>query len=140
MDNLDFEVDLNPKSDEQSKIRDGIISFNQSIINDKPICFNIYVRQNKSIVGGAIIYGHKDAYYIDVLWVDDAHRHQGIGSKIMSLVEETANKKGIFKLFVDTYDFQAQDFYKKHGFQSIGIVPKYLLDHDRVFMRKELQK
>lgn len=116
MSELKFEIKDNPTSEEQKIIRDGIIGFNQSIINDKPNCFNIFVKKNENIIAGAIIYQHKDALYIDVLWCMEEYRHKGIGSKLIGMIEADAQHKSIKKLFVDTYAFQAQEFYTKHGF------------------------
>lgn len=138
MSELKYETKDNPTSEEQKIIRDGIIGFNQSVINDKPNCFNIFVKQNENIIGGAIIYQHKDALYIDVLWCMEEYRRKGIGSKLIGMIEAEAQNKSIKKLFVDTYAFQAQEFYKKHGFKIIGCAPEYLLGHDRIFMRKDI--
>ncbi len=138
MNELKFTIKSNPSSEEQRVIRDGIIEFNQSIISDKPSCFNIFVKDNENVIGGAIVYQHKDALYIDVLWCMERYRFKGIGSKLIAMIENEANNKSIKKLFVDTFAFQAEEFYKKHGFSIIGIIPEYLLDHDRIFMRKDL--
>ena len=138
MSELKFEIKNNPSSEEQKVIRDGIVAFNQSIINDKHTCFNICVKDKKNIIAGAIIYQHKDALYIEVLWCMEEYRKQGIGSKLIGMVEAEAQNESIKKLFVDTYAFQAQGFYKKHGFKIIGCAPEYLLGHDRIFMRKDI--
>ncbi|MBT6539175.1 MAG: GNAT family N-acetyltransferase [Francisellaceae bacterium] len=140
MSTLNFEVKNNPSPEEQKIIRDGIIGFNQSIINDKPNCINIVVKEDENIIGGAIIYQHRDALYVDVLWCSENYRKKGIGSKLIAMVDTEAKSKSISKLFVDTYAFQAQEFYKKHGFKVIGTVPEYLLGHDRIFMRKDLNE
>ena len=54
------------------------------------------------------------------------------------MIDEIAINKRISKLFVDTYAFQAQAFYQKHGFYCIGTIPEYLLGYDRIFMRKDI--
>ena len=59
-------------------------------------------------------------------------------TQIITMIDGVAKNKGLPKIFVDTYAFQAQDFYKKHGFYCIGIVPEYMLGHDRIFMRKDV--
>ena len=102
MNNLKYELKKNPDIKIQKIIREEINNFNDSIINDKPHCFNIYVKDNKDLIGGAIVF----------------------------------NK--ISKFFVDTYGFQAQEFYQKYGFKIISTVPDYLLGHDRIFMRKDI--
>ena len=135
---LNFEVQDDPSPENQKIIRDGIVGFNASIINDKPKCFTIFVKHDENIIGGAIIYYHKDAIYIDVLWCIEEYRYKGIGSRLINMIESKAKNKSIQKLFVDTYAFQAQGFYIKHGFKIIGCVPEYILGHDRIFMRKDI--
>lgn len=61
-----------------------------------------------------------------------------IGTKIITMIDEVAKNKGLPTIFVDTYEFQAQDFYEKHGFYCIGTIPQYLKDYNRIFMRKDI--
>jgi|SaaInlStandDraft_5_1057022.scaffolds.fasta_scaffold55739_2 N-acetylglutamate synthase-like GNAT family acetyltransferase len=138
MGELTFNLNLNPTPEGQKVIREGIINFNQSIINDKPGCFTVSVKKEGAVVGGAIIYLHKDALYLDVIWCVEECRGQGIGTKIISMLENEAKRTNKTKLFVDTYAFQAQDFYLKQGFKIIGKVPGYLLGYDRIFFLKEV--
>tara|TARA_R110000868_G_scaffold408330_1_gene691343 strand:+ start:1112 stop:1537 length:426 start_codon:yes stop_codon:yes gene_type:complete len=138
MNNLKYELKKNPDIKIQKIIREEINNFNDSIINDKPHCFNIYVKDNKDLIGGAIVFKYKDAFYVDVIWISEKFRHKGIGSKIMGMIEDEANTNKISKFFVDTYGFQAQEFYQKYGFKIISTVPDYLLGHDRIFMRKDI--
>ncbi|CEG55936.1 GNAT family N-acetyltransferase [Legionella fallonii] len=56
---------------------------------------------------------------------------------IIAIIEQAAIKN-IKKIFVDTYAFQAVDFYIKQGFSIIGRLDKYLLGHDRIYLRKDL--
>jgi N-acetylglutamate synthase-like GNAT family acetyltransferase len=51
----------------------------------------------------------------------EEYRRKEIGSKLIGMIEAEAQNKSIKKLFVDTYAFQAQEFYKKHGFKIISI-------------------
>ena len=95
-------------------------------------------KDGSQIIGGALIWEHSDALYIDVLWCDEHYRKKGIGTKIIGMIDEVAINKGLSKLYVDTYAFQAQAFYQKHGFYCIGTIPEYLLGHDRMFMRKNV--
>lgn len=138
MDQIKYTVDDNPKLDDDAVVRNGIVNFNKSVINEKASHFSVFAKFNERIIGGALIWEHSDALYIDVLWCDDDFRHQGVGTKIMSLIEDEANKKSIKKLFVETYGFQAKDFYKKQGFSVIGVIPQYILGHDKIFLRKDI--
>lgn len=135
---FDYVVDNSPSPSDDKIIRDGIVNFNSQIIHDKATHFSVFVKENARIIGGALIWEHSDALYIDVIWCDENYRKKGIGSKILTMIDDEAANKDLSKIFVDTYAFQAQDFYKKHGFYCIGTIPQYLLGHDRMFMRKDI--
>lgn len=135
---IEYFIENNPDSSDDKVIRDGIVDFNNQIINEKATHFSVFAKCNTQIMGGALIWEHSDALYIDVLWCNEKYRKQGIGTKIITMIDSVAKNKGLPKIFVDTYAFQAQDFYKKHGFYCIGTVPEYMLGHDRIFMRKDV--
>lgn len=73
-----------------------------------------YVDENGNIVAGVLgkMYGW-NCVAIDILWVDSEYRGNGIGSKLLSEVEELARGKGEELIQQDTFDFQAKDFYLK---------------------------
>jgi GNAT superfamily N-acetyltransferase len=76
--------------------------------------------------------------YIKILWVDDAHRGEGLGQKLMAQAESYAIDKGHKQIWVDTLSFQAPEFYKKLGFKIIQEVPAYQDEHARIFLSKSL--
>jgi N-acetylglutamate synthase-like GNAT family acetyltransferase len=135
---IEYVIENNPDSSDDKVIRDGIVDFNCQIIKEKASHFSIFAKYNTQIIGGALIWEHSDALYIDVLWCNEKYRKQGVGTKIITMIDGVAKNKGLPKIFVDTYEFQAQNFYKKHGFYCIGTIPKYLKDYDRIFMRKDV--
>ena len=138
MSTFEYVIDNNPSASDDKIIRDGIVNFNSQTINEKATHFSIFAKDGSQIIGGALIWEHSDALYIDVLWSDEHYRKKGVGAKIISLIDDVAINKGLHKIFVDTYAFQAQAFYQKHGFYCIGTIPEYLLGHDRMFMRKDV--
>jgi N-acetylglutamate synthase-like GNAT family acetyltransferase len=138
MKKIQYSVDHNPSPENDKVIRDGIVDFNHSIINEKATHFSVFAKDKEKIIGGALIWEHTDALYIDVLWADEQYRGKGVGTEIMLLIEEQANKKGIKKLFVETFSFQAQDFYQKQGYTVIGTIPQYMLGYDKVFLKKTM--
>ena len=92
MASIKFELKHTPDAEEQKIIRDGIVAFNQAIINDKHTRFNICVKDKENIIAGAIIYQHKDALYLDVLWCFENYRNKGIGSKLIAMVDGRSQK------------------------------------------------
>ncbi len=138
MSTFEYVIDNSPSASDDKIIRDGIVNFNSQTINEKASHFSIIAKDGSQIKGGALIWEHSDALYIDVLWCNENYRNKGVGTKIISMIDDVAINKRLPKIFVDTYAFQAQAFYQKHGFYCIGIVPEYLLGHDRMFMRKNV--
>ncbi len=57
---------------------------------------------------------------INYLWVSELYRYQGLGKALIQKVEIEAKNNGADKLFVETYTFQAVEFYLKLGFKEVG--------------------
>jgi hypothetical protein len=55
------------------------------------------------------------------------------------LLEIEAKKQAIHKLFTDTYAFQVKGFYEKQGYKVIAVVPGYMLGHDKIYLKKEIE-
>ncbi|WP_314413102.1 GNAT family N-acetyltransferase [Streptomyces kroppenstedtii] len=79
-----------------------------------------------SIAGGLI--GHTWATWLHVayLWVDDRHREAGLGSQLLSRAEQLAvSSRGCRASRLETWDFQAPDFYRKQGYEVVCVIPDY---------------
>ena len=75
--------------------------------------------ENSRIIGGCIAEAyeyHWSRMFLDTLWVDEAYRHQGIGSMIIREVECIARKKGCRVVTLGTASYMARPFYEKHGY------------------------
>ena len=61
-----------------------------------------------------------NSFAIDMIWVDEPLRNQGIGSELLSETEKEAKEKGAyFALAEGVFDWQA-DFFKKSGYMETG--------------------
>jgi GNAT superfamily N-acetyltransferase len=68
-------------------------------------------------IHGEIFY---DWLHIDTFWVDETHRGQGIGTRLLAQIEETALGKGCHGSHLETIDFQALGFYLKNRYAVFG--------------------
>lgn len=73
---------------------------------------------------------------IEVLWVHDDKRGQGLGIQLMEIAEREAQKRGCIAAQVDTLSFQAPKFYEKMGFKIVGNVSGVKDSPDRYFLLK----
>lgn len=138
MNSIQYFIDNSPKPADDKILREGIVNFNREIVKEKATHFSIFAKNNTEIVGGVSVWEHSDALYIDVLWCNEKNRQKGIGTKIIAMIDKIAKDKRLPKIFVDTFAFQAETFYLKHGFYRIGVIPQYLLGYDRIYMRKDI--
>ena len=76
--------------------------------------------------------------YVDVLWVKEEFRKEGYGSILLNEVEKIAKEKGCKLVHLDTFDFQAKDFYIKHGYEVFGILDECPENHKRYFLKKNM--
>ncbi len=107
------------------------------VCNYTPFAFA--AKQNGKVIG--VIKGH--SFYREVhigeLIVEEACRGQGIGTKLLSVVEAHFRGKGFDNINLTTYRFQAPEFYRKNGF-----TPEHIRKNpdcpalDKYFFIKEL--
>ena len=76
--------------------------------------------------------------YVDVLWVKEEFRKDGYGSALLNEVEKIAKEKGCKLIHLDTFDFQAKDFYLKHDYEVFGVLNDCPLEHERYYMKKNI--
>ncbi|MBR3360702.1 MAG: GNAT family N-acetyltransferase [Lachnospiraceae bacterium] len=75
---------------------------------------------------------------IDIIWVDEQYRGQGLGSMLLGEVEREAMEKGCHLVHLDTFDFQAKGFYEKNGYSVFGILEDCPKGHIRYYLKKTL--
>jgi GNAT superfamily N-acetyltransferase len=71
-------------------------------------------------VGGLIGETNWDWFYLDLLWVKDELRGRGYGHSLLTHAGGEARQRGAKNVYLDTFSFQAPNFYKQHGYQVFG--------------------
>ncbi len=115
----------NPSKQEIDFIRDALANFNNAHVGEDghaPINLVEY-DDDGEIIGGIIGGTYWGWMYVDVLWVHENHRKKGIGSKLLHEAEKEAICRGCHHVHLDTMSWQAPEFYQKHGYEVIGVLP-----------------
>lgn len=134
-------VDYTPSHADNAVVEEGIIAFNESILGERDKIFSIFLKNDfGKIFGGIQAFLGTESVYIDVLWVKENLQKQGYGKKLLDAVEQEAIKNGCVFSLVDTWDFQAEAFYMKNGYERIGELKNYWLGHSKIFLRKNLRQ
>ena len=133
-------MNSNPNENEIKYIRQSLYRFNEEIVGadgHKPINIVEYDGYG-NVIGGIIGGTYWGWMYIDILWVQENHRRKGIGSKLLREAEGEALRRGCHHVHLDTMSWQAPDFYKKHGYEVIGILPDIPSGNQKYLLMKAL--
>lgn len=139
--NTRIDIAINPGDEERSAILKPLRAYNIAQAGDpKPETVALLVRDEHSdeVIGG--LYG--DILYrwlfIELLAIPEHTRGQGIGSRLMSMAEDLAREKDCVGIWLDTFDFQAPEFYKRHGYSEFAHLTDFPPGRKRFFFQKRL--
>ena len=138
---MKLEFKLNPEQNDLDLIRDGIRAYNRMHLPDGDVdAIGCFARNNEGkIVGGLTGEMFNNTVFVEYLWVDAEARTSGVGSKLIALLEEQVQPHGMTHLYLDTYSFQALDFYLKLGFEKVGQYSGYpAAGIDKHFLQKQI--
>lgn len=139
---LSFENE--PSWQDREFIDEGLGAHNAPFLHDPRYSyFGIFLREAAvDASGGAIragLVGHCYAgwLFIALLWVAADLRRSGVGSRLIAAAEQHAVEFGCHSAWVDTFSFQAPDFYPRFGYREFARLdcPP---DHHRIFLQKQL--
>ena len=95
---------------------------------------NIYLEDEQgNLVAGMVAETFGNWLEIEYLYVSDDLRGHGIGSKILKMAERESKERGCKYSFVDTFNFQAPKFYKKHGYKEVFALKEYPYTGERYY-------
>ena len=118
----------------------GLDAFNKQQAGDdaaQRLCFAVQ-GPDQTIEGGVIGVIYWDWLYIDLMWIKEELRGRGYGRQLLMLIEDEARRRGAKNVYLDTFSFQAPDFYRQHGYQVFGELPDFPAGHRRYFLTKRL--
>ena len=129
-----------PKREDESKIVDGTRTYNGFYMPKDFELLCVFDRLDSGeIVAGLTGKTYWNYLEIGFLWVADSYRNQGRASAIIKAAEEEAVKRGCQNVLLDTYSFQALEFYKKLGYLEYGCLNGFSGNHTRHYLHKALR-
>jgi len=125
-------------------INDKLNDFNKSCVpflQDDVIFLDYVIKDGDTVVAGinCLMYCWEIAAFVDILFVEESYRNQGLGSILLNKVEHEAKQQGATLIHLDTFDFQAKDFYLKHGYEIFGILDNCPPGHKKYYLKKGLK-
>lgn len=98
----------------------------------------VVARAGVELVGGLAAEIVGDWLHVELLWVAEAARGQGLGSELLRQAEEAAAADGCSRAYLSTLATQAPDFYRRHGYVPIASFPSFAGPHARIWFAKRL--
>jgi ribosomal protein S18 acetylase RimI-like enzyme len=131
MDATSLVIESHPSQDDLRFLTDQVDQHNITITGYHDFqmlaCFIRNAQQD--IVAGISGYTWGGCCQIEFLWVHPDLRQRGYGSQLLRAAEEEAARRRCHLVTLDTFSFQAPDFYQKRGYHLIGFYEDYPQNH-----------
>ena len=137
---LDFDQNAQVNRSVIQKIEAGLTAYNQAAYPDPteaPLTLSVQAEDGE-VVGGLLGSNAYGWMRVDIVWVDERYRGQGLGTALLQKAEQIGLQRGCHGVHLDTHSFQAPDFYEKLGYEIFGELDSYPGDNKRVYLRKAL--
>ncbi|MCL1935272.1 MAG: GNAT family N-acetyltransferase [Defluviitaleaceae bacterium] len=100
---------------------------------------NIGIKHNNQLIAGVIsTFSTMKILYVSTIYVDDSFRKKGLGKKLMKEVENKAIELGAELIRIDTFEWQAPEFYTKLGYEQVGYYENKTKEFSEYFFVKYL--
>lgn len=132
---MEREILASTKADSK-RVFDMLMEYNNRYMHDFKD-YNFHVEENGEIIGGIVAWSVSDTLEVEYLRIADAHRKEGLGTRLLQHVEDLARKDGLKRVRLYTLSFQAPEFYKRLGYQVEFVSPAFD-NYSHIYYSKEL--
>lgn len=132
---------FNPPKTIKDQIYQGLKSFNLNHFPDADVHSLACIAEDDEgrFIGGLTGEIFTNTLFVEFLWIAEEQRSSGVGSLLMARIEKEAKAHGVTHLYLDTYTFQAPDFYAKLGFKEVGRFTGFpTAGIDKIFLQKAI--
>jgi ribosomal protein S18 acetylase RimI-like enzyme len=129
----------NPHAADEAYVIAQTRAYNGRFVQGEAQRLCVFARNDQDqIIGGLTAKTYWQYLDISFLWVDERYRKSGHATALMSAAEREARQRGCKQAIVDTFSFQAPEFYRKLGYSEWGSLTEMAGKHERHFFRKTL--
>ena len=119
-----------------------LLAFNQAAVGNAegmPYALEIRFGSSAAITGGLWALSLWGSFYIALVVTPENARGKGLGAELMQRAEQEARIRKCHQMWLDTYAFQARQFYERLGFTVFGQLDGPTPMFPRYFMQKRLE-
>lgn len=121
---------------------DGIVAFNASqtgLPQGRSLAV-VLEAPDGTIAGGLMGRTSYDWLYIELLFVPQAARGNGIGAELVRMALDEARRRDAIGAWVDTFGARAAAFYQRLGFAVFGTLEDFPPGNTRYFLQQRLSR
>lgn len=135
-----FQILRYPSPKDIAELDDQIAAFNYDATNARDFMeLGIFVRgPDDGLLAGLYGYTWGGCLNVRFLWVAEPLRRRGYGSRLLEAAEREAVRRGCGLVTLGTFDFQAPQFYRRHGYEEFGRLEGYPVGHTDHYFKKNL--
>ena len=116
----------------------GLAAFNKAAfgrVDAQTLDVVVCADNSGEIVGGLLGHSSLGLFFLDLFYLPKKLRGGGVGSRALRMAEEEAIRRGCRAATLVTVNFQAPEFYARHGWEEFGRIAS-APGVERIFMRK----
>lgn len=136
-----------PCTEDDEELIDGkLTEINHAVVppcegtEEEELVFKIENGEGTLIAGCNVGIDNWQFAILDILWVDEKYRGQGLGSALIREAEKAARERNCYAMLLGTYDFQALPLYKKHGYMLCATIKDWPKGHENYTLMKRLDQ
>jgi GNAT superfamily N-acetyltransferase len=120
----------------------GLIAFNQTFLvpglEIQNLAVGIRDASSQEIVGG--LWGRTGWEWltVELVFVPEGLRRQGIASRLIGIAEDEARRRGCHSAWLDTLNVKALNLYERLGYRRFGELKDFPAGRNRYFLQKRL--
>jgi GNAT superfamily N-acetyltransferase len=136
---MNIEITDSPKKEDDDYIISNVQKYNRQFVDNDGEPLSVYFKNTKGeIIAGLTGKTFWKWLHIEFLWVQETERGKKLGSQLILSAEKEAVSRGCVGSTLDTFSFQALDFYKKVGYSLIGSLSGYADKYQRHYLEKKI--
>lgn len=130
-----------PRAEDVDVVVAGLRAFNVERIGDvgwEGVTVFLRDADDDRVVGGLLGEIRWRWLYVSKLWVSEAHRGAGAGTRLMAAAESRARERDCVGVYLDTFEYQARPFYERLGYELYGTLEGFPPGYRQYYLAKRL--
>jgi GNAT superfamily N-acetyltransferase len=124
---------------DRAALRDALHEFNFATTGYRDgLSLSCFLYDGDELIAGIDGFSWGGYARVDYLWVTEAQRGQGLGSRLLDAAEGEARRRGCRTIVLDSHSYQAPDLYRSRGYTEFGTTVDTPVGYTQSFFQKSL--